>query len=157
MSTTTTTRMRKRLNAPRAKVYAALIDGEAVAKWMVPDGMTSEVHVFEPRVGGAFRISLTYDPGPGAGVGKTAGRTDTYHGRFVELIPNERVVQVMEFETTDASMRGEMKVTFTLTDAEDGTTDLSAVHEGVPAAVPPADNELGWKLSLGKLAALVEA
>lgn len=148
------TRIRRHVKAPRAKVYNALIDARAVAAWMVPDGMTSHVQAFEGREGGTFRISLTYDAP--TGVGKTSAHTDTYHGRFVKLVPGERVVQVLEFETEDPAMRGEMTVTFTLTDA-DGGTDVFAVHDDVPPGVPPADNELGWSLSLAKLAALVEA
>ena len=58
---------------------------------MVPNGMTSHVHTFEPREGGAFRISLTYDA-PSA-TGKTTAHTDTYHGRFVKLVPDEQVVE----------------------------------------------------------------
>jgi uncharacterized protein YndB with AHSA1/START domain len=120
---------------------------------MVPTGMTSQVHAFDARVGGSFRISLTYDTP--TGTGKTSTHTDTYHGRFVDLVPNERVVQVMEFETADPAMRGEMKVTFTLSDG-DGATDVLAVHENVPPGISPADNETGWGMALDKLAALVE-
>jgi len=116
--------------------------------------MTSEVHEFEPRVGGAFRISLTYE-GPEA-MGKTSAHVDTYHGRFIDLVPNERVIQVMEFETADASMGGEMTVTFMLSEADHGT-DLVAVHENVPPGVSPADNETGWRMSLEKLATLLES
>ena len=152
----TTTRLRLHINAPRDAVYRALIDAAAVARWMVPDGMTSRVHSFDPRVDGPFRISLTYDPGVEA-TGKSEARTDTYHGRFVDLVEDTRVVQVMEFETDDPALRGDMTATFELTEAADGGTELLAVHADVPPGVPPADNELGWRLSLGKLAALVEA
>ena len=62
----------------------------------------------------------------------------------------------MAFETADPTMRGEMMVTFTLTDVGDGTA-VHAVHENVPPGVSPADNETGWRMSLDKLAALVEA
>jgi uncharacterized protein YndB with AHSA1/START domain len=148
------THIRRHVNAPRANVYRALLDGGAVAKWMVPTGMTSHVHAFEGREGGAFRISLTYDEP--TGTGKTSAHTDTYHGRFVTLVPNEQVVQVVEFETTDPALRGEMTITFTLVDA-DGGTDIVAVHEGLPPGLLPADNETGWRMSLDKLAALVES
>lgn len=121
---------------------------------MVPTGMTSRVHAFDPREGGSFRISLTYDAP--TGTGKTTAQTDTYHGRFVKLVPNERVVEVVEFETMDPALRGEMSITIALTDAGGGT-DLIAVHDGLPPGVSPADNETGWRLSLEKLAALVEA
>jgi uncharacterized protein YndB with AHSA1/START domain len=142
------------MNAPRATVYRALLDAVAVATWMVPTGMTSQVHAFDPREGGAFRISLTYDAS--TGTGKTTAHTDTYHGHFVRLVPNEQVVEAVEFETSDPALRGEMTITITLTDA-DGGTDLVAVHEGLPPGLSPADNEVGWQLSLAKLAALVEA
>jgi uncharacterized protein YndB with AHSA1/START domain len=148
------TRVIRQLKAPRAKVYRALLDPKAVQAWMVPTGMTSYVHAFDPREGGEFRISLTYDAP--TGTGKTTTETDTYHGRFVKLVPNEQVVEVLEFETTNPAMQGEMTISITLSDA-DGGTELLAVHEGLPPGVPPADNELGWQSSLDKLAALVEA
>jgi uncharacterized protein YndB with AHSA1/START domain len=139
---------------PRASVYRALLDADAVATWMVPTGMTSHVHAFDPREGGAFRISLTYDTP--TGTGKTTAHIDTYYGRFVTLVPNEQVVEVVAFETADPALRGEMTITMTLTDV-DGGTELVAVHDGLPPGLSSADNEVGWRLSLAKLAALVEA
>lgn len=115
--------------------------------------MTSHVHEFDPREGGAFRISLTYDAATGAG--KTTAHTDTYHGRFVKLLPDEEVVEVLEFETTDPAFSGQMTLTTTLADADDGT-DVPAGHEGLPSGVASADNETGSRLALAKLAALVE-
>jgi uncharacterized protein YndB with AHSA1/START domain len=148
------TRIRQHVQAPRAVVYRAFLDPTAVATWMVPNGMTSHVHAFDPREGGSFRISLTYDEPTREG--KTTAHTDTYHGRFVKLVPSEKVVEVLEFETTDPALQGEMTLTIDLADA-DGGTEVIAVHDGLPPGVPPADNELGWRLSLGKLAALLEA
>ncbi len=150
----TSTRISRRVNAPRADVYRALLSPRAVAAWRVPDGMTSRVHAFDAREGGSFRISLTYDEP--TQTGKTTAHTDTYHGHFVRLVPDEQVVEVMEFETDDADMRGEMTVTFTLTDA-DGGTDVFAIHDNLPPGLSPADNETGWRMALDKLAAFVEA
>ena len=148
------TRVTTRIRAPRSRVYRALLDARAVATWMVPTGMTSPVHAFEPREGGSFRISLTYDAPTGAG--KSSAHTDTFHGRFITLVPDEKVVEVVEFETEDPGLQGEMTITITLADA-DGHTELAAVHDRLPPGLPPADNEAGWRSSLGKLAALVEA
>lgn len=148
------TRISRHVNAPREDVYRALLDARAVATWMVPSGMTSHVHEFDVREGGLFRISLTYDAP--TGIGKTTAHTDTYHGRFIRLVPNEEVVEVMEFETPDPAMRGEMTVTFTLTEADDGT-DVLAVHDNLPPGVSPAENETGWRMAIEKLAMLVEA
>ena len=83
------TSIRSHVNAPRAAVYRALLDAKAVATWMVPTGMTSRIHAFDAREGGSFRISFTYDAPTGAG--KTTAQTDTFHGRFVRLVPNERL------------------------------------------------------------------
>lgn len=115
--------------------------------------MTSHVHSFDPREGGALRISLTYEDDA---AGKTVGRTDTYHGRFATLVPDEKVVEVVEFETADPALQGEMTVTTALADARDGGTEILILHEGLPSGVDPADNELGTGMSLDKLAALFE-
>jgi uncharacterized protein YndB with AHSA1/START domain len=148
-----TTRVARHIRAPRARVYRALLDADAVQRWMVPDGMTSRIHSFAGSEGGTFRISLTYDAPTTAG--KSEPQTDTFHGRFVRLVPDELVVQATAFETGDPALQGEMTITYSLTEA-DGATDLVGVHEHLPAGVDPADNELGWSMALGKLAALVE-
>lgn len=149
----TTTRINRHVNAPPAGVYEALLDAEAVAKWKVPNGMTCRVHEFEPRAGGLFQISLTYEA-PGR-AGKTTAHTDTYRDRFLNLVPNERVVELAEFETSHPDLRGEMTITTTLIDA-DGGTDILVVHDGLPPGVAPADNDAGWREALAKLAALIE-
>ena len=48
-----------------------------------------------------------------------------------------------------------MTITYTLAEAGGGT-DLVGVHENLPPGVSPADNELGWSMSIAKLAKLVE-
>ena len=108
------TRLARIVRAPRSAVYGALVDADAVRQWMVPDGMTSEVHRFDAREGGEFRISLTYDAPTGAG--KTSARTDTFHGRFLRLVPDTEVVQSVEFETDDPALQGEMRITWSLAD-----------------------------------------
>jgi uncharacterized protein YndB with AHSA1/START domain len=134
-------------------VYRALLDAAAIAKWRVPAGMQSQVHSFEASEGGRFRISLTYDsPTPS---GKSEAHTDTYHGHFVSLVPNKQVVEVLEFETADPALQGEMTITTTLTESNGGT-DVVVVHEGIPDSVPPADNEAGTRMALDNLALLVE-
>ena len=141
------------MHAPRQAVYRALLDADAIAKWRVPAGMSSRVHEFDPREGGSFRVSLSYDAP--AGTGKSAPHTDTYHGHFVKLLPDEQVVEVFEFETADPELRGKMTMTTTLTEVAGGT-DVLVVHEGIPDQVPAADNETGTRMALANLARLVE-
>ncbi len=99
-------------------------------------------------------ISLSYDAPDRTG--KSASRTDTCHGHFARLMPDEQVVEVLEFETADPALAGPMTMTTTLTDA-DGGTDVLVVHEGIPDSVPAADNETGTRMALANLASLVEA
>ena len=138
--------------ADRATVYRALLDPDAVARWRVPDGMHGEVHELDARVGGRVRMSLTYDDPSAAG--KTAGATDTYAGTFTDLVEDERVVEEVAFETDDAGLGRPITVTTTLRDA-DGGTEVEMRMDGVPDAVPRADNETGTRMALDKLARLV--
>ncbi|HUR50844.1 MAG TPA: SRPBCC domain-containing protein [Mycobacteriales bacterium] len=149
-----TTRVTRRIAAPRDRVYRALLDADAVAQWRFPAGMTCEVLEFHGVEGGSLRISLTYAAADR--VGKTSGRTDTYVGRFTRLVANELVVEVDAFESDDPTLTGEMTSTIRLTDGPGGSTDLLATHEGLPASVSPEDNETGWREALDRLAALVE-
>ena len=145
----------RQIAAPRHDVYASLLDAAAVERWRVPDDMTSRVHEFDPREGGSFRVSLSYTDATRAG--KTSRNTDTYRGRFVELVPDRRVVEAIEFETGDVSMRGEMRITTTLTDAPAGGTNVEMSFEGLPPGVRPEDNDEGTRMALARLAALLEA
>jgi uncharacterized protein YndB with AHSA1/START domain len=149
------TELSQHVNAPRAAVYRALLDPDAIAHWRVPAGMRSHVHEFEAREGGRFRVSLTYDSPDSTG--KTAGHTDTYHGRFLRLVPDERVVEQFEFEAADPALGGTMTMTTTLSDAGGGGTTVTIRHEGIPDVVPAADNETGTRMALANLARLVES
>jgi uncharacterized protein YndB with AHSA1/START domain len=88
--------------------------------------------------------------------GKTSADTDTFEGRFVELVPYEKIVEVIEFESRDPRFAGEMKITTTFTDTNEGT-NVTILCEDIPAGIGPEDNETGSKQSLQKLAALVES
>lgn len=149
-----TTRIDRHIAASPAAVYRALLDGRAVASWKVPDGMTCEVHLFEPHVGGRFRVSLSYDDP--AAVGKSSRHTDTYQGHFESLTQDRQVVEVLAFESEDAAMASPMRITWDLS-AEAGGTRLVGTHQGVPSGVSLDDNRLGWTLAVDKLARLVEA
>jgi uncharacterized protein YndB with AHSA1/START domain len=149
-----TTQLTRRMLAPPHRVFEALLDARAVPAWKVPTGMRCRVHLFEPREGGRFRVSLTYeDPEP---AGKTSAHTDTYAGHFERIVEAVRVVEVLAFETSDPAIAGEMRITYELVE-RDGGTDLTATHEQVPPGIALQDNHLGWSIALDRLAALVEA
>ncbi len=149
------TRVSRIIKAPRTKVYWAFLDPAAVAAWLAPDTMRGRVHAFDPREGGQFRISLVYQNPEDSQRGKTSGDTDTYHGRFAKLVPYEKIVEVIEFESQEPGFAGEMTMTVMLADVEGGT-EVSLLYENVPRGIRPEDNEAGSRSSLQKLAALVE-
>jgi uncharacterized protein YndB with AHSA1/START domain len=145
----------KIIKAPGKAVYQACLDPDAVAAWRAPDNMKGHMHLFDARAGGTFRMSLIYqDPEHSPG-GKTAEDTDTFHGRFVELIPDEKIVEAIEFESHDPRFAGVMRITMSFADTDEGT-EITVLCEDIPAGIRPEDNEMGCKSSLQNLASLIE-
>jgi uncharacterized protein YndB with AHSA1/START domain len=142
------------IRAPRAKLYAACLDPHALAAWRVPDGMTGTVQGFDPRVGGGYRMTLSYRD-PKRAQGKTTMDSDSFNGRFIDLVPNERIVEIVEFESSDPGYAGAMTLTTSFEDVPGGTNVIIA-FDGLPPGIRPEDNETGTRQALAKLAALVD-
>jgi uncharacterized protein YndB with AHSA1/START domain len=155
-STGARARVTKIIKAPREAVYRAFIDPHALAAWLPPAGMSGHVHLFEPRAGGKIKMSLTYDNPERSLPGKTSKGTDTFRGRFAELIPHEKIVWIVEFESTDPAFAGEMKMIATLAEVPDGT-EIAMACENIPKGIRIEDNVMGCRSSLQNLAALLEA
>lgn len=149
------TQVSQMVRAPREVVYQAFLDRDAVATWLAPDGMIGKVEVFEPREGGKIRMSLTYPEGVEGPPGKTSEDTDTSEGTFVELRPNEKIVQVFQFESEQPEFSGQMRMTWSLVD-KDGETEVTVLSENIPEGIRLEDNEQGSRESLQKLAQFVE-
>jgi uncharacterized protein YndB with AHSA1/START domain len=137
--------------APAHRIYRALLDPEAVAAWRPPEGMRAELHAFDAREGGIFRVSFVYTDVDHAAPGKSSKPADTIHGRFLELVPDTRVVELIEFESGDPAMT----VTTTLAPLEDGT-EVTIRCDGVPAGIRPDEHAAGIASTLAKLAAFIE-
>ncbi|MEJ2720833.1 MAG: SRPBCC family protein [bacterium] len=142
---TYTVRLHRVLHAPPERVYRAFLDPEAMAKWLPPNGFTGKVHHMEAKVDGTYKMSFT---------NFTTGRSHSFGGRYLELVPNERIQHTDEFD--DPNVPGKLLVTVTLTKASLGT-ELNIVQEGLPEVIPPDACYLGWQESLTLLAKLVEA
>jgi uncharacterized protein YndB with AHSA1/START domain len=148
-------RVSRIIRASRRAIYQACTDPVAVASWRVPDTMKAYVHVFDAREGGTYRISLTYQDLAHSPEGKTSDDTDTFQGRFLELVPGEKIVELVEFESDDPRFAGEMKISTSLADAAEGT-EITMLCEDIPPGIRLEDNEVGCREALQKLAALVE-
>jgi uncharacterized protein YndB with AHSA1/START domain len=143
--TTHTIRLQRVLRAPPERIYKAFLDPDALVKWLPPHGFTARVHALDARVGGSYRMSFT---------NLGSGQSHSFGGKYVELVPNERIRHTDVFD--DTNLPGEMNVTIALRQVSCGT-ELSVVQEGVPAVIPAEACHLGWQESLGLLALLVEA
>lgn len=142
------------IEAPPETVYRAFVDPDLVAQWLAPDDMTAHVHEFEAREGGGVRISLHYADGVDA-TGKSTDRSDVYNARFAELVPPERVVQVIEFESDDPAFAGEMRMTASIAPTRQGTF-LTLDFDNIPPGIDLEANRQGAAQSLEKLSALLD-
>jgi uncharacterized protein YndB with AHSA1/START domain len=139
-----TVRLHRVLATKPDKIYRAFLEADARAKWLPPNGFAATVHHLEARVGGTYRISFR---------NFTTGHSHSFHGKYLELVPGERLRYADSFE--DPNLPGEMQVTVTLKQVMVGT-ELAIVQEGIPDAIPVEACYLGWQESLRNLARLVE-
>lgn len=140
--------------APHA-IYRAYLDPSAVAAWRPPRGMRAKVLAFEPRAGGGYRMAFVYADGGAANAGKTTADADVFEGRFAELVPDARIVEVVRFHSEDPAFQGEMTLTTTLHPMPLGT-EVTVLAENVPRGITAADHEAGIASSLENLARFVE-
>jgi len=149
------TRNSKFIKASQEVLYRAFTDPAALAVWLAPGEMTGEVHSFDLRVDGGYRMSLYYPSSEKAFRGKTSEREDRFTARFVELTPFRRIVQTITFDSTDPAFSGEMimEVTF---EAEGGGTRVTILFKNIPSGIRPEDNEAGTRSKLEKLTRYVE-
>jgi uncharacterized protein YndB with AHSA1/START domain len=145
------TRTSRVIRARPEELYAAFLDPAALVDWLPPAEMTGEIHEFDARVGGGYRMSLFYPPDERAFRGKTSDKEDMVNVRFVELAPPRRIVEAVSFVTTDPAFFGEMTLIATFEEMSDGA-EVTLVFENLPPGLRAEDNEAGSRLSLEQLA-----
>ncbi len=136
--------------APPDRVYAAFVDPEALISWLPPAGMTATFERFDPRPGGSYRLVLTYADASRAR-GKATADSDIVEARFVEVVPEERVVQQVDFVSDDPAFAGTMTMTWQVTPV-DGGTRVDIIADDVPSGISAEDHSVGLASSLANLA-----
>jgi uncharacterized protein YndB with AHSA1/START domain len=139
-----TVKLHRVLKSTPDRVYRAFLDPDAMAKWLPPHGFTGKVHSIEPRVGGSYKMSFK---------NFTTGESHSFGGKYLELVPNERIRHTDRFD--DTNLPGEMVTTITIKQVSVGV-ELNVVQEGIPDAIPAEACYLGWQESLTLLTQLVE-
>jgi len=139
-----TVRIHRVLRSKPERVYRAFLESDALVKWLPPNGFTAKVNHIEPRVGGTYKMSFK---------NFTTGSSHSFGGKYLELVPNERIRHTDVFD--DPNLPGEMQVTVSIRPVLVGV-ELQIVQEGIPDAIPLEACYLGWQESLTLLAQLVE-
>jgi len=139
-----TIRLHRVLRATPEKVYRAFLEGDALTKWLPPNGFTGKVHQLDAKVGGSYKMSFT---------NFSTGNSHSFGGEYLELVPHERIRHTDRFD--DPNLPGEMQTTITLKKVSCGT-EVNIVQEGVPEVIPVEACYLGWQESLILLKKLVE-
>jgi uncharacterized protein YndB with AHSA1/START domain len=143
MATTGTVKLHRVIAAPPERVYRAFIDPDAMAKWLPPHGFTGRVLEMNAKVGGKYRMQFT---------NLSNGQVHAFGGKYLELVPNERIVNTDVFD--DPNLKGEMRTTVTFKAVSVGT-EMHVEQTGLPAAIPVEGCYLGWQDSLQLLTLLV--
>jgi len=144
MSTQTATKpsltIKRRLNAPPAKVYAAWTDPQMIARWFGPAGVESVEAKTDLRVGGRYHITM-HVPGD---------RHDVM-GVYREMVPNEKLVFTWAWKSTPER---ESLVTVTFKPDGDGTL-MTLLHEQFFDTDARDRHNQGWEAALNKLEAIL--
>ena len=140
-----TVRLHRVIRATPETIYKAVLDADAMVKWLPPNGFTCKVHQLDAKVGGSYKMTFT---------NFTTGKSHSFGGTYLELKPHERIRYTDKFD--DPNLPGEIQTTITLKKVSCGT-EVNIVQEGIPPAIPAEACYLGWQESLILLAKLVEA
>jgi len=143
-------RAEKVIAASAATIFHALTNRDSVAQWLPPDGATGEIHEFEARPGGPFRMTLHFNTGR-TSEGKTTADSDTVNGRFVRLVPDSLVDQAVEFESDDPAFAGTMRMLWSLEPQGEASTLVRVEAHDVPRGIGRADHMEGLRSSLNNL------
>ena len=86
---------------------------------------------------------------------KSTHDADIFHGTFLELVPNQKIVELVKFESDDPTYAKPMRVTTTITNTLGGTL-VTITCDNVPAGISEKDHEQGMRSTLENLAKFTE-
>ncbi len=150
-----TTENSRMIKATAEAIYKAFTEPKALETWLAPGDMKGKVHDFDFKVGGGYTMSLFYPASEKERKGKTNEKEDRFEARFLEIIPNLKIVQEVNFESDDPKFSGEMTMEVTFVPIN-GRTKVTFLFKDIPKGIKSEDNEAGTLSTLEKLAQYVE-
>jgi len=117
--------------------------------------MTARFERFDARPGGSYRLVLTYAD-PADAVPKSYADSDIIEARYVDIVPNDRIIQAVDFVSDDPQFAGTMTMTWVVA-AVDGGTRVDITADDVPDGISADDHAAGLTSSLENLATYIES
>ncbi len=128
------------INAPRARVYAAWTDPAQLKEWWGPESVRTRNFAADVRVGGKYRWDLINQEDEEMSV----------FGEYRELVPGKKIVFTWKWDDDDVWERHNSIVTVELSD-RDGGTELILRHEKLPSEESRDRHNEGWNSVLDRL------
>lgn len=135
-------------------IYQAFLNPKSLATWLPPKGMSGHIDNFDPREGGTYKMTLTYEEEKSTS-GKTSENSDVYQGKFLKMVPDKQIVQLVIFESEYPEFSGEMTQKWLFESMPEGTR-VTIICENVPRGIRKVDHDIGLKSTLENLAIFVE-
>jgi len=128
------------INAPRERVYAAWTDPAELQRWFGPEEVRTIKIAADVRVGGKYRWDLV----------KQDGEEWACLGEYRELIPGRKIVFTWKWDDDEAWKNHDSVVTVELSD-RDGGTEVKLTHEKLPSEESRDRHNEGWNSVLDRL------
>jgi uncharacterized protein YndB with AHSA1/START domain len=133
------------LEAPRARVFRALVDADELARWWGPSGFTTPSLDFEPREGRPYRIEMQ----------PPEGEAFYLRGEFREVDPPKRLAYTFIWEDPDPD---DQETLVTLALGELGESTRLTLDQGPFATGGRLElHHDGWSDSFERLRAVLGA
>jgi uncharacterized protein YndB with AHSA1/START domain len=129
--------LKRRLNAPPAKVFAAWTDPKKMKNWMGPEGVVGISCDIDARAGGRYRLVMR----------APNGEEHDVSGVYREVVPDQKLVFTWAWKSTPER---ESLVTVALKPDGDGTL-LTLTHEQFFDEKAREGHTRGWTGTLDKL------
>lgn len=152
MTATRIDRVERTIAASPDRVWRELSDARRLERWLPPEGARAEVHAFDLRPGGEFRMTLHFPPGVS---GKAGPQRDEVVGRIVAVDAPRRLEWEVEFPSRDADNAGTMRMRWDLA-ATGAGTQVTVQAFDPPSGIDAAVHEKALAGSLDHLAAASE-
>lgn len=136
--------MQRTFEAPRALVWRAWTQPEAMVLWMGPVEYPAFSVTLDFRVGGRWRIGLK---SPETGDELWQG------GVYEEIVEPERIAFTFKWEgdNHEDGPPVDTRVTVRLTETHDGRTQMDFTHEGLKNETSRDGHKYGWNSTVDRL------